>query len=396
MKKFWRAGRGASAVVVVASGGCTTLVAIDQNHPLVGGGGATSTSATSSGGTGGAMSSSSATGGAMSSSGTGGATKGCVPLTDKQCAGNLPQSCDANGQWHDEAPCTVQTPDCLAGVCGEQPTCAGLAPTCGPGANESCCASSVVPGGKYNRSNDAAYPAKVSAFRLDRFEITVGRFRQFVASYPGSKPAVGAGAHPLIMGSGWQAGWSASLAVGQAELKAAANCSPWSQTWTDAVGGNENKPMNCIDWYEAFAFCAWDGGRLETEAEWNYAAAGGGEQRQYPWSNPPSATPIDSTYAVYNGVSIAPVGTKSPKGDGKWGQADLAGGVWEWTLDWYSYHYATPCVDCAIVMQNAASNRVARGAGWNHVASSLLTSVRDEVAPTIHFGNLGGRCARAL
>ncbi len=91
--------------------------------------------------------------------------------------------------------------------------------TCGPSGNESCCASSVVAGGTYNRSKNAASPATVSDFRLDRFEITVGRFRQFMASYPGNKPAAGAGAHPLVAGSGWQAGWSASLAADQAALK---------------------------------------------------------------------------------------------------------------------------------------------------------------------------------
>jgi hypothetical protein len=135
---------------------------------------------------------------------------------------------------------------CSAGSCVVLPNCAGLPPTCGPSGNESCCASSVVAGGTYKRSNDAAYPATVSAFRLDRFEITVGRFRQFVAGYPMNKPAVGAGGHPLIAESGWQAGWDASLAADQAGLKTAVICSGSSWTWTDTAGGNENKPMNCL------------------------------------------------------------------------------------------------------------------------------------------------------
>jgi formylglycine-generating enzyme required for sulfatase activity len=254
----------------------------------------------------------------------------------------------------------------------------------------------------YNRGNDTASPATVSAFRLDRFEITVGRFRQFMASYPGNKPVAGAGAHPLIAGSGWQAGWDASLAADQAALKTAVKCNGSTSTWTDTAGGNESKPMNCLDWYEAFAFCAWDGGRLATEAEWNYAAAGGSEQRSYPWG---AAAP-DNAHAVYGctgdgsaagscaATDILSVGAKSPVGDGKWGHADLAGGVWEWNLDWYGDPYVTPCSDCAIVAKGTPSSRVRRGGSWSGDASYLLSSVRDGYAPTAHGSLVGARCAR--
>ncbi|HJX66603.1 MAG TPA: SUMF1/EgtB/PvdO family nonheme iron enzyme [Polyangia bacterium] len=90
--------------------------------------------------------------------------------------------------------------------------------------------------------------------------------------------------------------------------------------------GQLSRPQNCMDWYTAFAFCAWDGGRLATEAEWNCAASGDGEQRYFPWSNPSTSTVIDDNYAVYCGGSCngtQNVGSKATKGDGRWGQADL-------------------------------------------------------------------------
>jgi formylglycine-generating enzyme required for sulfatase activity len=253
-----------------------------------------------------------------------------------------------------------------------------------------------------------AYPATVSDFLLDRYEVTVGRFRRFVEAYPGSRPRSGAGAHPRIPSSGWDPrgeGWDANLPEDQAALKEAVKCSAGDHTWTDELVSEERdrRPMNCLSWYAAFAFCAWDGGRLPTEAEWNYAAAGGNEQREYPWSNPPSSTTTDGSYAVYDCTGdgsgagdctfqdILNVGSRSPRGDGRWRQVDLAGSVWEWVLDW-SGGYLVSCNDCAKLV--FGSRRVVRGGGWYGSASSLLSSTRYSYAPADRDSSLGVRCAR--
>ncbi len=286
---------------------------------------------------------------------------------------------------------------------GTPPSCSGLASTCGP-LGESCCTSLPVPGGTFYRSYDGveytdnSYPATVDDFYLDKYEITVGRFRQFVNAGMGtqaSPPVSGAGANPLIAGSGWDSTWNSYLPADTASLKAAMKCVAIYETWTDPAGSNESKPVNCMDWYTAFAFCAWDGGRLATEAEWNYAASGGSEQRAYPWSSPPTSTTIDDSYVVYCGGSCASaqnVGSKSPKGDGKWGQADLAGNVWEWTLDWYSSPYQMPCDDCADLV--AAAGRVIRGGVFVLDASGLWSSYRINYGAGNRNGGIGSRCAR--
>lgn len=301
-----------------------------------------------------------------------------------------PQGCDEQGSWKDLPACLGP---CVAGSC-PGPSCAGLSETCGPGANESCCLSPAVTGGTYNRSDDPSSPATVSDFRLDRFEITVGRFRAFVEAYPLSKPAADAGAHPLIAGSGWRAAWDMQLPPDKAALMDTVSCNAVYQTWTDTVGVNEDRPMNCISWYDAFAFCAWDGGRLPTEAEWNFAAAGGSEQRVYPWSSPASSEKIDATYAVYSGAEVGLVGSKSTTGDGKWGQADLAGNVEEWNLDWLKDTYLFPaCDNCADLMRGSV--RVIRGGSLDYDTSHLRASSRYGGDPSFRGDLSGARCARS-
>jgi sulfatase modifying factor 1 len=287
--------------------------------------------------------------------------------------------------------------------------CSALPPTCGPMGTSSCCESPIVPGGMFYRSYDGAadgwytdtsHPATVSTFRLDQYEVTVGRFRQFVDAGMGTQlypPAAGAGAHPRTPGSGWNPSWSSSLAVDTTALLSGLNAYGALGTWTDAADANENLPMNCISWYEAFAFCAWDGGFLPTEAEWNYAADGGNEQRAYSWSSPASSLTIDCSYANYlcdlPTAKYSRVGSYSPQGDGKWGHADLGGNVSEWTLDSYENPYAiTQCADCADMTVDLP--KVYRGGDYYDYDVYLRGAYR-LYRPPADRGFPGVRCARA-
>ena len=271
-----------------------------------------------------------------------------------------------------------------------------------------------MPGGTFYRSYDVGIdnafpdmtnPATVSDFRLDAYEVTVGRFRQFVNAGLGiqqNPPPTDAGARSLAGiadQAGWDPSWDTNLAADTTTLTTALNCG--SPSWTDMPGPNENLPIDCLTWFEAFAFCAWDGGFLPTEAQWNYAAAGGGEQRAYPWSNPPTDVTIGCFYADYDFGSycvdppigaVARVGSESPAGDGKWGQSDLAGNVYEWMLDWNA-SYSNPCNDCADL--TVATNRTVRGGGFVDGAMVLRGANRDGiVAPTDRYADVGARCAR--
>ncbi|HSD89404.1 MAG TPA: formylglycine-generating enzyme family protein [Kofleriaceae bacterium] len=296
--------------------------------------------------------------------------------------------------------------------------CHGLAPTCGASGTDDCCASPPVTGGSYARSYDVsgdgnfanqAYVATLSDYRLDKYEITVGRFRQFVEAGFGTQanpPAIGDGAHAGIGGSGWSSAFNTSLLADTTALIAALKCNATEQMWTDVPGANENRPMNCITWYEAFAFCIWDGGYLPTEAEWDYAAAGGSEQRAFPWSMPANLLSIDpSRGSYYDGVScvgdgmagcgatdILPVGAR-PAGDGKFLQSDLGGNIWEWTLDKGATPYAiNPCIDCADL--TSTGGRISRGGYFSAPIIYIRSANRFGNGETFRVSEQGARCAR--
>jgi formylglycine-generating enzyme required for sulfatase activity len=297
------------------------------------------------------------------------------------------------------------------------PSCAQLAATCGPNGNDDCCSTATpIPGGTYYRSydlgsdgmfSDMSYPATVSAFVLDKYEVTVGRFRAFVNAGMGTQvnpPAAGAGSHAQIPSSGWDASWDTDLEGDATSLSAALACDSQYGTWTASPGANEALPINCVTWYEAEAFCAWDGAFLPTESEWNYAAAGGSEQRAYAWSSPAGSLTIDCSLANYNpNYPSGPfcttqggaerVGNESPAGDGKWGQADLGGNVDEWVLDWYA-QYLVPCNNCADL--TAAGNRVVRSSDWINAAPTIRTAFRNYTAPIGRDEKVGFRCARTM
>lgn len=334
----------------------------------------------------------------------------CVPGS-KQCQGNGVQTCNSSGQWDASVGCPMQAPACEAGLCVavSGPSCTGLAATCGSDGKSNCCSTSVVPGGSFFRGYDGVngiskdFPATVADFKMDTYEVTVGRFRKFVEMYPTNLPPAGSGKNPNDPADqGWQESWLQSMPTGQGQLTSLLKCDYGVPTWTGVPGGNENRPITCVSWFEAFAFCVWDGGRLPTEAEWGYAAAGGGDaagQRVYPWSVPQSSGNIDCLHANFTpmpaGVpclgEASNVGSE-PKGNGRWGHAQLAGNAYEWVRDAYDPQYPLPCVNCAN-MANEEQKSVL-GGGLDAPAEYLLVTSRLPAPPDMRYFGIGFRCVR--
>lgn len=295
------------------------------------------------------------------------------------------------------------------GSAGEGPppppplSCDGMSTQC---AGKSCCASYELPGGDFLRSCDVScsfcedvpdhlYPADLSPFAMDAFEVTVGRFRGFVVHYAAAKPQAS---------KGWDATWDGMLLGTSDELKAALvddqGCTGVGlPTWTNTLDVNEALPINCVTWYEAQAFCLWDGGRLPTEAEWNFVAAGGDEERVYPWSDPPESSTIDETYAVYKWDEEPPlgaleVGSRGDIGRGKWGHYDLGGNVAEWLWDSFRVCYASPneCNDCGATL--GEPSKVLRGGSFSTEYDRVTVDARREADGQSRTRSFGFRCVR--
>lgn len=298
-----------------------------------------------------------------------------------------------------------------------QPSCRNVAPICGPTANDDCCASDVVPGGTFMMGIDTSpvpedpvnapttddhprHPVTVSTFVLDRYEVTLGRFRNFVDDFKTwPRPFQDAGAIAGRPGSGWSVLWTDKL-PSYDYLKGQLACNNYGKPiWTNSRGAKEAYAMNCLTWFVAYAFCLWDGGRLPTEAEWEYAAAGGDQQRVFPWGDE-----FDDSRGNWNMnmTDITRVGEAGAgTGRARWGQYDLAGNVWEFTRDSLSSYQAasTPLVDPVVPYDGTPAGfgpePIMRGGSYFGGAEANITSFHRAQWPADEPNvSIGVRCAR--
>jgi len=259
-----------------------------------------------------------------------------------------------------------------------------------------------VEGGSFFLGALASYPATVDSFCLDKYEVTVGRFREFLENYDNWEPVAGAGEHRAGAGSGWQLTWDKGeeLPANAAEFANALECGDEQShpTWrSSASESGDVLPQNCMNWYEAFAFCIWDGGRLATEAEWEYAASGGAEERLYAWGEqePDESSATfdccgDGSCETCSATDLLAVGSK-PSGNGRWGHSDLSGSMNEWVFDGYSPTFSYPCDNCAAPPN---TYHIQHGGSWLGSAPSLRVTARPLAAPTARSDALGARCVR--
>ena len=226
-------------------------------------------------------------------------------------------------------------------------------------------------------SNDAkdydsspTHPVTLGDFKIDKYEVTVSEYEKCVKLGKCATPPVDL---ESMVPNGARCNW-----------------------------GSKRKahPMNCVTWTEASAFCSAKGGRLPTEAEWEFAAKGG-KTNVYPWGNTPDPS---CKYANYTataakptggcGDGTAPVGTH-PLGQSTFGVMDMAGNVEEWVLDWWGNFSGMPPNNNNPVNADAiTARRTIKGGSWDLTSNGDMHTVRREsMDPGGRQNWLGFRCA---
>ena len=254
----------------------------------------------------------------------------------------------------------------------------------------------LIPAGEFQMGSDyhtignaATRPMHVvylDAFYIDKYEVTVGQYNQFVR---------------------------------------ATNYTPLPE-WVYRYSRTDAHPVIGVSWHDAKAYAKWAGKRLPTEAEWEKAARGGLVQKNHAWGN----AVVDGTQCNFADKNLriiwdrerdpednwadetlddgyaytAPVGSYPPNG---YGLYDMAGNVWEWCFDAYDANfyanspYENPIA--GIVVRDGANNavavnklRVTRGTSWYDAPRSVWIASRLGQSPEHRVTNVGFRCVKPV
>ncbi len=227
------------------------------------------------------------------------------------------------------------------------------------------CGGSFQMGTTYLPSSQPVHLVTVPTFEMLQTEVTVAQYQECVTEESCTVPYAEGGCAPTDKGN-----WGAE--------------------------GREDHPVNCVNWQQAVNFCTWVGGRLPSEAEWEYATRSGGQDIIYPWGDQTAtcsyAVMYDAGYGCGTGNTLM-VCSKTA-GNSDQGVCDLSGNVEEWLQDWYHNDYTDAPIDGSAWEDPIGEDRVVRGGSFGLTAVFLRSDYRSWFDPLNQYSYLGIRCVR--
>jgi sulfatase modifying factor 1 len=224
------------------------------------------------------------------------------------------------------------------------------------------CELVLVPGGRFEMGSELGpsderpvHEVHVPAFYLGRYPVTNEEYARFLEENPGTKePAY----------------------------------------WADRRFNQPRQPVVGVSWNDAKTFAEWAGGRLTTEAEWEYAARSGGKKEEWAGTSEESALGDYAWYSANSGDKTDPVGKKKPNGLGLY---DMTGNVWEWVEDCWHESYEGAPADGSAWLEAGGGNcgrRVLRGGSWFNKPRYVRAAYRAGDDAVNRNCNLGFRLAQ--
>jgi formylglycine-generating enzyme required for sulfatase activity len=167
--------------------------------------------------------------------------------------------------------------------------------------------------------------------------------------------------------------------------------------WDGPNFSNDDQPVVATSWFDAAAYCDWLSAttgnryRLPTEAEWERAARGGVEQKQYPWGDEPPESLAN--YATRWKTGPEPVGRNEKNA---YGLYDIGANVHEWCSDWFHPEYYLASSDRNPKGPDFGSRRASRGGSWRHYTKASRCAARSSIPPQFQYADYGFRLARDI
>ena len=264
-------------------------------------------------------------------------------------------------------------------------------------------------------TNDPSFPADgegpvrevtVNSFWIDKFAVTNKAFARFAEE---------TGYQTEAERFGWSFVFHSFLPKDHPPTQGVAGAPWWRQVyganWQHPEGSKSNlknrldHPVVHVSWHDATQFAAWTGGRLPTEAEWEYAARGGLKGKTYPWGDRLSpkgkyrcniwqGTFPDKNTAKDGFMGTAPVNAFEQNG---YGLYNMVGNVWEWCSDWWSSDYHRTASRHNPKGPDSGSARVTKGGSYLCHASycnRYRVAARTQNTPDSSTGHMGFRIVR--